>query len=92
MAVYKYPPGPQELLKKTGFRTPPVPLHYLSGIESALTPSEGVMETSDIPTPSEGVETCAFVVDTQDAIPRPCPLPHHSTTAEIRVIQCRCGM
>lgn len=79
MAVYKYPPGPQELLKKTGFRTPPVPLHYLSGIESVITPSEGV-------------ETCAFVVGTQDAVPRPCPLPHHSATAEIRAIQCRCGM
>ena len=55
MAVHKYPPGPQELLKKTGFRTPPVPLHYLSGIESVITPSEGVRKTSDIPTPSEGV-------------------------------------
>lgn len=92
MAIHKYPPGLQELLKKTGFRTPPVPLHYLSGIESVITPSEGVMETSDIPTPSEGVETCAFVVGTQDAILRSCPHSHHSTTAEIRAIQCRCGM
>lgn len=55
MAVHKYPPGPQELLKKTGFCTPPVPLHCLSGIESVITPSEGVRKTSDIPTPSEGV-------------------------------------
>ena len=55
MSVYKYPSGPQELLKKTGFRTPPAPLHYLSGIEFVITPSEGVGETCNIPTPSEGV-------------------------------------